>query len=97
MGVRVQYRLPGLRPRIEHDPVAGVRHAGDDCHLAGLRRDLVQQPAAGFRERRQVSVMFLRDHQNVDRSLGIYVMKRQRTRALEHPVCRDFSVYNHTE
>lgn len=97
MGVRVQYGLPGLRPGIEHDPVAGVRDAGDDRHLAGLRRDLIQQPAAGSRERRQVRMMFLRDHQNVDRSLGIYVTKRDRTRTLQHPVCGDFSVYNVTE
>jgi hypothetical protein len=80
--MRVQYRLPGLRPGIEHDPVAGVGHPGGHSHLPGLRGDLVQQPAAGRGERRQVSMVFFRDYQYVHRSLGIYVTKRDRARAL---------------
>src|ERR1700733_3594502 len=87
--VRVRYRLAGLRPGVEHDPVARVRHALVLRDLRRLLGHLLQQAVAGRRERGQVGTVLPRNDQHMHRRLRIYVTKCNSARAFAHPRRRD--------
>src|ERR1700729_295314 len=87
--VRVRHRLAGLRPGVEHDPVARVRHALVLRDLRRLLGHLLQQAVAGRRERGQIGVVLPRNDQHVHRRLRIYVTKCDRARAFAYARRRD--------
>ena len=75
MRVHVVDRLAGLRPGVEHHPVAGLGNACVACHQRRLSRDLAKQAVVGLGERGQILMVLFRYHQNVHRRLGVYVLK----------------------
>lgn len=81
--------LAGVVPRVEHHPVAGLRHACLGRRQRRLSRDLVEQAIARLRDRGQVLMVLFRYHQNVQRRLRVYVLECDSARAFKNPSRRD--------
>jgi hypothetical protein len=80
VGVDVRHGLARLRAGVEDHPVALAADALGHRYLVSLANDLVQQAGVGGRERGDVRVVLLRDHEHVRRRLRVDVAER------EHPV-----------
>jgi len=87
--VHVVNRLAGLRPGVEHDPVAGLGHARAARDQGRLRGKLVKQAVTGLGQRGQIRMVVSRDNQHVQRRLRVYVLEGNGARALKHPRRRD--------
>jgi len=91
MRVRVIHGLTAVTSSIKDHTVAGVGDTFGQRHLVSLRRHFGEQPVTGRRQRAEVRVVILRNHQHVHRSLWIDIAKCERPRAFEHARSRSFA------
>jgi hypothetical protein len=73
-----------MRPGIEDNAVPRAVDAGRRGDLVRLRRDLLEQAAAGPGERGQIRVVLFRYDKHVGRRLRADVAERYRTGTLQH-------------
>ena len=91
MRVRVVDGLPGMAARIEDNAIAGAGDALGERDLVRLGGHLGEEAVSGGREARQVSIVRLRNYENVNRRLRIDVAKCERPLAFDDSRRRDLT------
>ena len=89
--MRVRDRLAAVHAGVEDNPVAGLGYPLSCRHRIRLRRDFIQEPAAGGRERRKIGIVILWYDQDMHGRLRVYVTECSCSRALKYAGRRDIA------
>jgi len=87
--MRVEHRLPGAGPGIEHQTITIVVDTLRDRDTMCLAHHLGEQPILILGQCCGIRIVFLRDNQHMDGRLRVDIAERHRPGALQNPLSRE--------